>query len=77
VTLWTYHTSGEQDGVLDQDVATPTNATAWGSDEELTPRFSSNFPRTPYPNALRGEGQLDGELLGISAPSHNGQETLQ
>ena len=39
-TLWT-------DCELDQGVATPTNATEWSSDEELTPRFCSNFPRTP------------------------------
>jgi hypothetical protein len=63
------HASGEQDCEMDQDVATPTNGTAWSSDEELTPLFSSNFPRIPHPNALRGEDHPDRELLGISAPS--------
>jgi hypothetical protein len=46
-----YHASGEQDSELDQDVATPTSGTAWSSDEEPSPPFSSNFPRTPHPNA--------------------------
>lgn len=47
-----YHASGEQDSELDQDVATPTSGTAWNSDEELTPLFSSNFPRIPHPDAF-------------------------
>ena len=58
VTLWAYQASEEQDYEPDQDVATPTDATAWSSDEELTPRFS-DFPRTLYPNALTGEGQME------------------
>jgi len=70
------HASGEQDSELDQDVATPTNCTAWSSDEELTPLFSSNFPRTPHSNTLRGEVHPDGELLGISAPSPIRSDTL-
>jgi hypothetical protein len=70
------HASGEQDSELDQDVATPTNCTGWSSDEELTPLFSSNFPRTPHPNTLRGEVHPDGELLGISAPSPIRSDTL-
>jgi hypothetical protein len=45
----------EQGGVLDEDVATPTNGNSWTSDEELTPLFSSNFPSTQDPNALRRE----------------------
>jgi len=71
-----YHAGGEQDSELDQDVATPTNGTTWSSDEELTPLFSSNFPRTPHPDALRGEDHPDGELLGISAPSPMRPDTL-
>jgi hypothetical protein len=76
VTLWACHANGEQDCELDQDVATRTNAMAWSSDEELTPRFSSYFPRTPYPNALKGEGQPDEDLLGIGAPNPIMPETL-
>jgi len=64
-----YDAVGERDSELGQDVATPMNGTAWSSDEELTPLFSSNFPRTPHPNALRGESHSDGELLEISTPS--------
>jgi hypothetical protein len=71
-----YRASEEQDSELDQDVATPTNDTAWSSDEELTPLFSSNFPRTPHPDALRGEGHPDREPLGISAPSPIRPDTL-
>ncbi len=56
-----YHASSEQDSEFDQDVATPTNGTAWSSDEELTPLFSSNFPTTPNPNTMRREGHPDGE----------------
>ena len=41
--------------MLDEDVATPTNGNSWTSDEELTPLFSSNFPSTQDPNALRRE----------------------
>ncbi len=58
-----HHTRREQDRERDQNVATPTNDTAWSSDEELTPLFSSNFPTTPGPNALQHEDHPDGELL--------------
>lgn len=72
-----YHASEEQDSELDQDhVASPTDSTAWSSDEELTPLFSSNFPRTPHPNTLRDEDHSDGELLEISAPSPIRSDTL-
>jgi hypothetical protein len=63
-----YRASEGQDSELDQDVATPTNDTAWSSDEELTPLFSSNFPRTPHPNALGGVGHPDGEAPGNQRP---------
>ena len=53
-----YHANGEQDSELGQDVTTPTNGTACNSDEELTPLFSSNFTRTPHPNALGAEVTL-------------------
>lgn len=72
-----HHDSEEQDSELDQNVATPTNGAGWNSDEEHTPLFSSNFPRTPHPNALIAEGHADGELLGISAPSPIRPDTLQ
>jgi len=68
-----YHASGEQDSEVGQDVATPTSGTAWNSDEsdeELTPLFSSNFPRTPIPNALRGEGHPDGDPGNQRPKSH-------
>jgi hypothetical protein len=57
----------EQDSELDQDVVTPTNGTPWSSDGELTPMFSSNFPSTLDPKALRCEGP--GEELPESEPS--------
>lgn len=71
------HASGGQDDELDQDVATLTDDIAWSSDEELTPLFTSNFLRTPHPNALRGEGRPDGELLEIGAPSSIRPDILQ
>ena len=71
------HASGGQGSELDQDVATLTDDTAWSSDEELTPLFTTNFPRTPHPNALRGEDRPDGELLGIGAPSSIRPDILQ
>ena len=71
-----YHDSEEQDSELDQNVATPTNGAAWSSDEEHTPLFSSNFPRTPHLNALNAEGHADGKLLEISAPSPVRPDTL-
>jgi hypothetical protein len=49
------HTRREQEREPDQNAATPTNDTAWSSDEELTPLFSSNFPTTPGTKALRQE----------------------
>jgi hypothetical protein len=64
-----YHASGEQDSGLDQDVATPTDSTAWSTDEELTPPFFSKFPRTPHPNALTGEGHSNGKVPGINTSS--------
>lgn len=62
-----YHANGEQDSELGQDVTTPTNGTACSSDEELTPLFSSNFPRTLRPNAL-GEEVSPMESSWESAP---------
>jgi hypothetical protein len=54
----------EQGSVFDEDVATPTNGTSWTSDEELTPLFSSNFPSTQDPNALRCEDHSMMESFG-------------
>jgi hypothetical protein len=54
---------GEQDSKPDQDVATPTNGAPWSSDGELTPLFSSNFPGTLDPNALRCKSRPSEELL--------------
>jgi hypothetical protein len=61
----------EQDRELDQDVSTPTNGTPWSSesDGELTPLFSSNFPGTLNPNALRCDGHPGGKLLDSVVPS--------
>ncbi|KAH9986906.1 hypothetical protein BJV74DRAFT_796676 [Russula compacta] len=58
---------GEKDSIPDQDVATPMNNTLWGTDGEITPQFSSNFPSTLDPDALRHEGHPDGEFSRINA----------
>ena len=63
-----------QDSGLDEIIATPTNGAPWSTDGEITPMFSSNFPSTPNPDALRCEGHPDAESLRTSASRHGSAE---
>jgi len=65
----------DQDSGLDEVVATPTNGAPWSTDGEITPMFSSNFPSTPDPNALRCDDHPDAESLRTST-SHHGPAEL-
>jgi len=64
----------DQDSGLDEVVATPTNGTPWSTDGEITPMFSSNFPSTPGPNALRCGGHPVVESLRTSTSRHRSAE---
>jgi len=64
----------EQDRGLDEVVATPTNGAPWSTDGEITPMFSSNFPSTPDPNALKCGGHPDAESLRTSTSRRGSAE---
>ena len=61
----------DQDGGLDEIIATPTNGAAWSTDGEITPMFPSNFPSTPDLNAPRYERHTDTESLRTSTSCHS------
>ena len=64
----------DQDSGLDEVVATPTNGAPWSTDGEITPMFSSNFPSTPDPNALRRDNHPDAGSLRTSTSRHGPAE---